>query len=162
MLELGDEHRGHTVEDRTVLLGHRLEHRGGVEVLGRDDERCPMCEASKVRDDHAEAVIEGHGDAQTVARSELEGLGNVKAVVQDVVMGQNDSLGEAGGAGSELDVDRVVRVEHRGSFPHRGFADLFAETKHFLPQPETTLRALCPLRVERVVDHHVFELGEVS
>ena len=67
-------------------------------------------EAAEVAHDHAEAVVERHGDAEAVVLGEAHGGGGEVAVVEDVVVGEGGALRGAGGAGGELDVDGVVEL----------------------------------------------------
>ena len=64
--ELGDEHRRHAVQRRAPLGLDRLEHRQRVECVARDHDRGTVGRAPEVADHHAEAVVEGHGDAHPV------------------------------------------------------------------------------------------------
>ena len=67
MVELGDEHRRHAVERRAALGLDRLEHRERVERLAGHDHAGAVRGAGQVAQDHAEAVIERHRDADAVA-----------------------------------------------------------------------------------------------
>ena len=72
-----------------------------------------MRRAGEVAEHHAEAVIEGHWNADAVALAVFERLADEEAVVEDVVMGQRRALRKASGAGCVLDVDRVVELQRR-------------------------------------------------
>ena len=120
MVERGDEHGGHAVEGGAVLLRHRLQHRQRLEGLGRIDHGGAVGEAAEVAHHHAEAVVQRHRNAQAVARHELDRLADEEAVVEDVVVRQGRALGVAGGAGGELDVDRVVELQLLGQHGERG------------------------------------------
>jgi hypothetical protein len=65
-------------------------------------------EGAEVAHDHAEAVVEGHGQARHVALGDVDELGDEEAVVEDVVVRERRALGEAGRPARVLDVDRVV------------------------------------------------------
>ena len=71
----------------------------------------PWRGAAEVAHHHPEAVVERHRDAQPVLVGEVDQLGDEVAVVEDVAVAQGRALGEAGGAGRVLDVDRVVLAE---------------------------------------------------
>ena len=114
---LGDEHRRHAVERRAPLLGDRVERRGGVEARRRDDRAGTVGGGREVAHDHAEAVVEGHRDADPVLLGVAAQLPHQVAVVEDVVVRERRALGEAGGARRVLDVDRVAGVE--GGLHHR-------------------------------------------
>ena len=113
MIERGDEHRRHAIEAGAFLLRHRLQHRQRLEGLGRVDHGGAVGEAAEVAHHHAEAVVQRHRDAHAVARHQLDRLADEEAVVEDVVVRQRRALGVAGGAGGELDVDRVVELQPR-------------------------------------------------
>ena len=55
-----------------------------------------------------EAVVEGHGGADAVLLGGAEGERDRHAVVEQVVVGEEDAFGGAGGAGGVLDVGDVV------------------------------------------------------
>jgi hypothetical protein len=67
-------------------------------------------DAGEVAEDHAEAVVVGDRDAEAVLRREAHPLADEVAVVEDRVVREGRALGEAGGAGGVLDVDRVVEL----------------------------------------------------
>ena len=59
-------------------------------------------------DDASVAVEERHRDDNLVLLGVVEALGEKLAVVDDVVMGEQDALGQAGGSAGVLDVGDVV------------------------------------------------------
>ena len=75
VIELGDEHRRHAVERGAALGGDGLEHALGVERLVGDDHGGAEGDAGEVAHDHAEAVIEGHRDADAIALVEARARG---------------------------------------------------------------------------------------
>ena len=58
---------------------------------------------------HAEAVIHRYRYAQYVLLAKVHGAGGEASVVQNVEMGQSRTFRGAGGSGSELDIDRIIR-----------------------------------------------------
>ena len=106
--ELGDEHRGDAVERGAALLLDRLEGLDRVEARGGDDHRGAVGGRGQVAHHHAEAVIEGHRDADLVLGRVAAQFADEEAVVEDVVVGQGGALREAGGSRGVLDVDRLV------------------------------------------------------
>ena len=110
MVQLGDEHRGHAVQRGRPLRLGRLEDGRRIEALARVDHGGPVRHAAEVAHDHAEAVIERHGDEEPVAVREAEELRREVPVVQDIVMAERGALRVAGGAARVLDVDRVVEL----------------------------------------------------
>ena len=124
MLELADEHRRHAVERSAALLLHGLHGEHGVVSLGGDDHRRAVRRACEVAEDHAEAVIEGDGDANAVLFGVVERLADEEPVVEDVVVRQRRALGEAGGARGVLNIDRVVELERLFDLAERSDIDL--------------------------------------
>ena len=110
MVQLGDEHGGHAVERGRPLRLGRLEDGGRIEALARVDHGGPVAHAAEIAHDHAEAVIERHGDEEPVAVREAEQLRREVAVVQNIVMAEGGALRVAGGAARVLDIDRVVEL----------------------------------------------------
>ena len=110
MVQLGDEHGGHAVDRRRLLLVQGLQHELRVEVL-HDEHGAAVGEAGHDAQHAAEAVEERHGQAHTVLGTEFLALADVEAVVQDVAVGEHDALGEARGAARVLHHDHVVVVE---------------------------------------------------
>src|SRR5690606_4796201 len=106
-VELRDEHGGHPVQRGAALLldgaqgGRRVEGRGG------DDHAGAVGGGREVAHHHAEAVVEGHRDADPVLLAVGDQLPHEVTVVEDVVVGEGGALGEAGGARGVLDVDGV-------------------------------------------------------
>ena len=100
-LELGDEHRRHAVERRAALVLHRLAASPtGSNAARRDDHRGAVRGAGEVAEHHAEAVVEGHRDADAVVLGVAAPLADEEAVVEDVVVRERRALREAGRARS--------------------------------------------------------------
>ena len=111
MVQLGDEHRGHPVQCRAALFRHTLQSVHRTEMR-RGQHHCrAVRHAGKVAQHHAEAVIERHGDAESVEVTEPHALADPEAVVEDVVVREHRALGKASGAGGVLDVDNVIEIE---------------------------------------------------
>ena len=108
MAELGDEHGGDAVDGGAAFVGYGLQGLERVKVLGGDDHSGAVDDAVEGAHDAAEAVVEGHGDAEAVALVHLHAVADVEGVGEDVVVGEGRALGVAGGAGGVLDVDGVV------------------------------------------------------
>ena len=111
VVEHGDEHGGHAVDGDASFVLDRREGRGRVEGVGGIDDGGATGGAAEVAHHHAEAVVEGNGDAEAVAGLEPLDAGDAIGVVEDVVMGESCALGEAGGARGILNVDGVVELE---------------------------------------------------
>ena len=65
---------------------HRLERRRGLERRRRDDHAGAVRGAAEVAHHHAEAVVEGHRDADAVLVRVAAALADEEAVVEDVVV----------------------------------------------------------------------------
>ena len=113
ILEHRDEHRGDAVDARAPLGLDRGEALGRIERLPRQHHGRAVDEAGEVAEHHPEAVIEGHGHADTIGRRVPEARPDHRPVVEHVVVGQRCALRRAGGARRELDVDRIVGIEGR-------------------------------------------------
>lgn len=111
MIQLGDEHGRYPVQRGGALLGHGQQGRLGVEAGRRVDHGRAVGDAAEVAHHHAEAVIQRHRDHQAVFRAESEAFADHVAVVEDVVVAEGGALGEAGGTGGVLDVDRLVELQ---------------------------------------------------
>ncbi len=114
ILQLRDEHGRHPVDGGATFRLHPLQYRSGVEMLAGDHQTGPHRDTQQVGQHHAEAVIEGHRYTKPVLLAEVHGLGAEPGIVEQIVVGQQHRLGEAGGARGVLDIDRIVPVEARG------------------------------------------------
>ena len=83
----------------------------GLEAFARKDHRRALGGAAQGAHHHAEAVIERHRNAQAVILGQCHGAGDEAGIVDDIGVGEGGALGRAGGAGGELDVDRLVGIE---------------------------------------------------
>ena len=116
MVQFGDEHGRHAVQRRAVLVCHRLQRRERIEALAGEHHRRAMRDARQIADHHAEAVIQRHRDAHLVLLGVGHRLAEEVAVVEDVVVRERGTLRQPGGAGGELDVDRLVELQNAGQF----------------------------------------------
>ena len=57
-------------------------------------------------------MIQGHRDTQPVPFREAHALAGEIAVVENIAMGERGTLGRAGSAAGELDIDGVIGFEH--------------------------------------------------
>ena len=106
----GDEHGGHAVEGRDVLVIDALE--GGLRGEVRNGQNgAAVGHGSRHGEDHAEAVEHGHLDHHAVRRGQVHAVADGLAVVDDVVVGQHDAFREPGGTGGVLHVADVVDVD---------------------------------------------------
>ena len=148
VVEHGDEHRGHAVEAGAALGHDGFEHGPGLERGRRDHDGGAVGGAGQVAEDHPEAVVEGHGDADPVDRRVAAALADEVPVVHDVAMGEGGALREPGGAAGVLDVDGVVGRQRRLGGGELGVGDGVAGGDERVP-----------LRRSQV--QHPFEVGSL-
>src|SRR5262249_57000871 len=92
---------------------HGLERGGRLEAGGGDDDAGAVRGAGEVTENHAEAVVERHRDADPIGLGVPAAFPDEEPVVDDVVVGQRRALGEAGRPAGVLDVYRVVEGQPR-------------------------------------------------
>ena len=111
--QLRDEHGGDAIQARATFLLDGFER--GCRVKGRsgDHHAGAVARRRQVAHDHAEAVVEGHRQADPVLLRVAHELADEEAVVQDVVVAQRGALGEPRRARGVLDVDRVIGAQRR-------------------------------------------------
>ncbi len=109
------------------------QRRPGVEAGRRDHHRGAVGGAAEVAHHHAEAVVEGHRDAQPVGLGEVDRLGDEVAVVEDVAVREGRALRVAGRARGVLDVDRVVGCERPHPVVHDVGVDPLPRGDHVGP-----------------------------
>ena len=85
-----------------------------IESLAGEDHGHAVRGGREVAEHHAEAVVQGHRDAECFSGAEPHRPRAGDGVVDDVVMSEGCALGSAGRTGGELDVDRVAWPEPRG------------------------------------------------
>ena len=149
MLEHGNEHRRHAVDCGAVLCHKRVHDLFGVEHINRHKGRS-VGYAGHERKHHAEAMEEWNGDAQSVLMSELHAVAYRLAVVENVVVGEHNALGESRRAGGVLDIDDLVavaRVAHRLELLDRS---LLGESIEIFPVDHAR-RALALARVDNAL-----------
>ena len=113
-LQHGDEHGGHAIERRAARLRNRIQRLRRIEAFAGKHHRRALRHAAQHPHHHAETVVERHRDAQGVLFGQPDAAGDEARIVDDVAVGERGALGRAGGAGGELDVDRVIRAKARG------------------------------------------------
>src|SRR5690554_6300533 len=114
---------------------HGLQHGFGVKAFARVDHGGAVGNAAQVAHHHAEAVVQGHGDNQAVVLGQALAFSHKVAVVEDVVVGEGGAFGVAGGAGGELDVDGVIKLQLALAFAEIGFGNVTGKTDEFFPGP---------------------------
>ena len=114
MLVVDTSKRGLGAEIRQRQYGSAVGHGGGH------------------RQHHAEAMEHGHLDHHAVGSGQIHAVADILTVVDDIIMGQHDALGEAGGTRGVLHIAHIVLIHLRrhaidlalrrfGSVSHRLF-----------------------------------------
>ena len=115
MRKHGDEHGRYAVEGGDMLIVDAGKRRFRREIRNRQD-RAAVGHGGRHGKDHAEAVEHGHLDHHPVFRGQIHAVPDALAVVDDIVMGQHDALGETCRSGSILHVADVIDID-RGRHP---------------------------------------------
>ena len=92
-----------------------------------------MGDAGKVGEDHAEAVVEGDGDAEPVLLGKAHALADDVPVVEDGVVREDNTFGKARGPAGVLDVDRVVERERLAPLDEFVAVDLLGPLQEVVP-----------------------------
>ena len=110
MLEHRNEHRRNAVHGGALLVLEGLEHLG--RAVGLDgDHRSRVGERRHDREHQAEAVEEGHADAELVVMGKPHAVADALAVVDDVEVGEHNALREPGRPRGVLHIDDLLRVD---------------------------------------------------
>ena len=138
VLQFPNEHGRHAVDSRASLLLDRLQRGPGIEGLGGNDHGGSVNGAGHVSQHHAEAVVEGHRNADTVPAGELHPLTHQVGVVDDVVVGEHGPLGITRGSGGVLDIYGIISPQGGIRFVRhpRGFGSPTAGN-HCIPGPHS-------------------------
>ncbi len=99
------------MQSSTALLHYRAKRGLGIKTFAWKHHGRAHRGRGEHTQHHAKAVIERHRNTQAVIVGQCHGLGRKPGVVDDVEMTQRGTLGVAGGAAGELDIDGVIRVE---------------------------------------------------
>src|SRR6185437_11831616 len=108
-----------------------------IEALGGINHGRAMGDAAQVTHDHAEAVIKWHGDANFILRRNILQFRDKIAVIEDVVMAECSSLGEAGGSTGVLDVNWIVKFLRPLDLLERFLAHVIAQGQQTGPGKHT-------------------------
>ena len=125
VVELGDVHGGDAVDRGGMFPFDGVERGPGIERLGRNDHCGPVHDGRQSAQHAAEAVVKRHRDANPVGVGEMLAPPDVESVQQQVAVAQHRRLGKSRGAGSVLDVDRLIRCKRTCDFvqPGRGHVE---------------------------------------
>ena len=88
-VEFGNEHGGDAMQCRTALLRHSRQRRRRVKGLARKYRGRTVGDARQVTHHHAEAVVQGHRNAQSVVLRQAHAIADELAVVEDIEMGES-------------------------------------------------------------------------
>ena len=113
MIELRDEHGRHAMQRRAALLGYGLQRGERIKTFAGKHHAGAVRQRGEIAEHHAEAVVERHRNAQPILGGEPHRFADEEAVVENIVVRQRRALGKAGGAGGELDIDRLVELQLR-------------------------------------------------
>src|SRR5690606_33342208 len=133
--QFGDEHGGYAVQSGGFFLMHGLQYGFGVKAFARVDHGGAVGDATQVAHHHAEAVVQRHGDDQPVVLGQALAFTHKVAVVQDVVVGEGGAFRVTSGAGGELNVDGVIKLQLTLAFAQVGLGDLIGEADKLFPGP---------------------------
>src|SRR6266403_2824782 len=111
MVQFSDEHRWHSIKRRATFLRNRFEGLQRTEMRCGKNHCRTMCHTSKVSDDHAEAMIKWHRNANPVMACEAQPFSNTVSVVQNIMVREHRALGKTGRARGVVDVDNLSKVQ---------------------------------------------------
>jgi len=111
VVEHGNEHGWHAIQDAGTFFGDGAQGEFGVEGVIGVDHGTAVSDAAEVGHDHAEAMVKRHRDHHAVAVAQAEAFTDHEAVVEDVVVAERGTFGRTGRAGGVLDVHRLVELQ---------------------------------------------------
>ena len=114
IVQLSDVHRGHAVNRGGAFPFDRIERCPGMERLGRNDHRRAVHHSRKRAQHAAEAMVEGHRDADPVGVGKILTLADVERIQEQVAVAEHRGLGKSRRAGGVLNVDRQIGVLRAG------------------------------------------------
>src|SRR5262245_28200895 len=142
MVELSDEHRRHAVERRAALLLNGSQAALGVERLSWQHQSAAMAQCGEASEDAAEAMVEGHRQADSVVGGVAYALADEEAVVQDVVMRERGPFRRARRARRVLNVGRIVELQPGLALPKARQLDRVAKRAEIEPTARVLLDVL--------------------
>ena len=131
-----NKHRRHAVKAGDLLLIDASQ-RGFCGEVGHGTHGCAMGHGGGHGKGHAEAVEHRHLDHHAVGGGKTHPVTDTLAVVDHIVVGQHNALGEAGGAGGILHVANIIRLYQGGASAHLFPGDQGRAGEHLLPGKTT-------------------------
>src|SRR5688572_2579342 len=110
LLHFGDEHGRNTIDRRASLAVNDLQNLMRIKVLQRD-QRSSVSIGAEDSNHAAEAMEQGHRQAETVRRCITQAIGKRGTIVQNVTMAQHYSLWKTCGARGVLHVYDIVEIK---------------------------------------------------
>ncbi len=104
-----------------------------------------MAQCGEASEDASEAVVEGHGQADSVVGGVAHALADEEAVVQDVVMRERGPFRRAGGARRVLNVDGIVELQSGLAFSKARQLDGVAQRAEVVPIARIWLDAIAQI-----------------
>src|SRR6516162_2910541 len=111
VLELGNEHRRHTVQSGTALALHGPQGQERVESFCRKYARRSVGHGSQHPEHHPEAMIERHWNTDPIVVRESHAFADKEPVVDDIEVSQRRALRRPRGPARELNVGGLVRID---------------------------------------------------
>ena len=111
LFEHGHEHRWYAIERCTAFVCHSRQRGPRLKAFAGKHHHCPSADRTENPHDHAKAMVQRNGDTKPILPCEENAVGNESRIVDDVPMRKRRPFRHSGGAGCELDVDRVVRLQ---------------------------------------------------
>ncbi len=96
-----------------------------------------MRHTAQITHHHAKTVVEWHGNAELILVGKVLQTGYKIAVVQNVVMAQGRTLGEAGRTARVLNIDRVIELLLALPFAQLVIAYCIAHRQYLIPGKHT-------------------------
>src|SRR5262249_840688 len=112
VVQLSNKHGRNAMKRRATLIRDRFENCQRIEGFGWVDHRGAMRYACQIAQHHTEAVIQRHGNAQSILMPEPHSLAYEEPIVQDIMVGQGCTFGIACRTAGELNVDWIIELKY--------------------------------------------------
>src|SRR2546423_9504771 len=111
MIQFSNKHRGDAVQCSAAFAGYGFERMCGAEVRRGQYHGRAMADTSQISKHHPETMVERNGNTEPVLMSKPHALGDPKAIVKNIVMGERRALRKSGRPRGILNVDSVVEIQ---------------------------------------------------